>query len=78
MAIKGLRQIVQSVRAFGRGISGAPDPVQPNLRDNRRGGRGTSHRQPGRHDQRQNKNLLHDSASPSISRRLSNVTPLNT
>ena len=29
MAIKGLRQIVQSVRAFGRGISGAPEPAQP-------------------------------------------------
>jgi NTE family protein len=28
MAIKGLRQIVQSVRAFGRGISGAPEPAQ--------------------------------------------------
>src|SRR6267154_3074115 len=29
MAIRGLRQIVQSVRAFGRGISGAPEPAQP-------------------------------------------------
>jgi len=29
MAIKGLRQIVQSVRAFGRGISRAPEPLAP-------------------------------------------------
>src|SRR5215469_17945482 len=29
MAIKGLRQIVQSVRAFGRGISRAPAPLGP-------------------------------------------------
>src|SRR5215471_16767678 len=29
MAIKGLRQIVQSVRAFGRGISRLPEPFAP-------------------------------------------------
>src|SRR5438874_12598368 len=29
MAIKGLRQIVQSVRAFGRGISRAPQSLSP-------------------------------------------------
>src|SRR6201981_1620736 len=29
MAIKGLRQIVQSVRAFGRGLTGVPAPESP-------------------------------------------------
>ena len=29
MAMKGLRQIVESVRAFGRGIAHPPEPLQP-------------------------------------------------